>query len=130
LESQEEYNTKEKREQITELIISYRNLENTLDLSEFVNLEILYCSGNQLTDLRINNCLKLKKLQCGFNKLTSLDLSDLEGLEEIQCNDNYLTNFVYSILNPDKLTFLNISDNNLPKQDLSVFSKFTNLEEL
>ena len=38
LESQKEYNTKEKREQITELDISEKVLESSLDLTSFVNL--------------------------------------------------------------------------------------------
>jgi len=59
-----------------------------------------------------------------------LDLTGLEKLEEIQCYDNYLTGFDYSSLNPDKLTFLNISANDLSEQDCSVFSQFANLETL
>jgi len=42
----------------------------------------------------------------------------------------YLETFDYSSLNPEKLTELNITANKLPKQDLTVFSKFTNLETL
>jgi len=59
-----------------------------------------------------------------------LDLTGLEKLEEIKCYDNYLTSFDYSTLNPEKLTYLNISDNNLPEQDLTIFSQFTKLETL
>jgi len=78
----------------------------------------------------LSNCRKLKTLNCGFNKLTNLDLTGLDELKEINCNDNYLASFNYSVLNPNTLAYLNISDNNLSEQDLSIFSKFTNLEIL
>jgi len=80
--------------------------------------------------LDLSNCIQLKALSCGFNKLTNLDLNGLKQLERIDCNDNLLVNFDYSTLNPDTLTYLNISDNNLSAQDLSTFSKLTNLELL
>jgi hypothetical protein len=59
-----------------------------------------------------------------------LDLTGLTELEVVECPDNYLDNFDYFSLNPNKLTYLNISDNNLPERNLSVFSKFIKLEEL
>jgi len=101
-----------------------------LDLSNFINLERLDCCDNQLTSLNLSNCRQLKYLDCGFNKLTNLDLTGLKELKEIECNDNYLTSLDYALLNPQQLTYLNISDNNLPEQDLSVFSRFTNLKQL
>jgi len=130
LESQEAYNTKEKRAETIELGISNEFLGNELNLSDFVNLEVLDCSNNQLTNLNLNNCQKLKEIKCSFNKLTNLDLTGLGELEIINCNDNYLSNFEYSVPNPDKLIDLDIRDNNLPKQDLKVFTKFINLKTL
>jgi len=142
LESQEEYNTKEKRAQVKKLNISgfdwnnwkenpnWNKLEGELDLSDFINLETLNCSFNQLTNLNLSSCQKLKVFDCGFNKLTNLDLSNLTQLESIECYDNYLTSFDYSSLNPNKLTHLNITGNKLPEQDLTVFTRFINLETL
>ncbi|CAI2168951.1 2370_t:CDS:2 [Funneliformis geosporum] len=148
---QAEYNTKEKRALIKELDITYKNLAGELDLSDFVNLEELYCEVNNLTNLNINNCRNLRKLDCCVNQLVNLNLINLSNLEEVYCNaneliklelnnlpnlkvlrcrDNYLTSLNYSVLNLTKLTDLRISNNNLKEQDLAVFSKFTNLESL
>ena len=88
---------------------NWEKLKGHLDLTDFTNLE---------------------ELDCGQNQITSLNLNGLTQLEKLYCYDNYLTSFDYSSLNPKKLTYLNISDNNLPAQDLSVFSKLTNLQLL
>ena len=85
LESQAEYNTKEKRGKITELDISNQNLAGKLDLNEFINLEKLNCSRNQLTSINLDNCKKLREINCGYNKLTGLDLTGLNELEQIKC---------------------------------------------
>jgi Leucine-rich repeat (LRR) protein len=58
-------------------------------------------------------------------------VNNLAMLEELNCCGNYLTdlNFLNN-LNPEKLTNLSLRNNNFPEQDLSVFSKFINLEGL
>src|SRR3954470_23320422 len=94
---------KEKRSKVRELFISGKELESSLDLRDFCNLE---------------------KLDCSFNQLTNLNLTNLTELERFECSDNYLNDLDYSFLNSDKLTFLNVSNNNLAKSDSSVFSRF------
>ena len=106
LESQEEYNTKEKRGKVKELDISKKELEGDLDLNDFINLEKLNCPYNQLTTVNLSNCMQLKVLNCGSNKLTNLDLTKSRELERISCNDNYLNSFDYLSLNPEKLIWV------------------------
>jgi len=101
-----------------------------LDLNDFVNLEVLDCSNNQLTELKLGNCLQLRLINCSFNKLTTLDLTNLTKLEMIDCADNYLTELNYSSLNSAKLTYLNINNNSFHQQNLSCFSHLVNLEML
>jgi len=90
----------------------------------------LVCSHNQLTNLNIKNCPKLRRVVCNSNQLVNLDLIGLNELEVIDCSDNFLTDLDYSILDPAKLICLNISNNNLSKQNLSIFSQFVNLKVL
>ncbi|CAG8460961.1 16956_t:CDS:2 [Gigaspora margarita] len=129
LESQEEYNTEEKRGKVKELDISKKDLEGALDLSDFINLEKLNCACNQLSAVNLSNCSQLKYFDCSFNKLINLNLVGLNQLKKISCNDNYLTSIDYYSINFN-LTYLNVSNNNLSEQDLSIFSKLTNLEFL
>lgn len=105
----ERYPTRERKEEVSVLDIRRQDLEGKLDLSEFINLEILNCSEN---------------------KLTELDLHNLTQLEILVCRDNHLTNINYPFTNPEKLFYLSIRNNNLQKQGLSVFDKFVNLKEL
>ncbi|CAG8707802.1 38910_t:CDS:10 [Gigaspora margarita] len=115
-----EYNTKEKKERITELDISKKDLEDSLDLSDFVNLKKLDFNSNKLTNLNLSKCDKLTELYCSNNKLVELDLTGLTKLERISCSNNHLTNIVYPN-EAEQLTYLNIKNNNLTEQDLSVF---------
>ncbi|CAG8835943.1 26187_t:CDS:2, partial [Racocetra persica] len=104
--SQEKYNTKEKRAETKELYIRHQDLEGDLNLSDFVNLEKLDCSHNQITHLEITDCTNLKKLDCSNNQLTNLDLT-----------------------NNKKLEILDIRINNFSKkQDLTFLSHLVNLE--
>jgi len=121
---------KEKRKNITNLDIKKKNLEGELDLNSFTELEYLNCSGNQLTFLSLDNCPKLKEIWCHDNLLTKLDLTNYRNLERFQCCNTYLQELDLSVFQPEKLVQLSIGENNLPKQDLSVLSKFVNLEVL
>lgn len=101
---------KEQRSFVFHLPIQQRNLEGLLDLSDFVNLEDLNCS---------------------FNQITTLNLTGLTKLEFIACSENFLTSLDFiSTLNPEKLTVLHVNDNDILNQDLSSFSRFVNLEQL
>ncbi|CAG8822982.1 9600_t:CDS:2, partial [Racocetra persica] len=73
---------KETRSDVTRLDISNKELEEELDLTDFINLEWLNCQG------------------------------------------------IASLENSEKLRECYLSDNNFFQQDLSTFSKFTNLEKL
>jgi len=100
---------KNQRNQIIKLHISNRDLEGSLELSDFVNLERLDCSYNKLVNLKITNCPNISYFGIWANKITSFD---------------------FTSLNPQTLTYLFICDNNFSRQDLSVFSKFVNLIDL
>ncbi|CFW92699.1 protein of unknown function (L domain-like) [endosymbiont DhMRE of Dentiscutata heterogama] len=87
------------------------NLEGYLNLKKFTNLEKLICDNNKLDRIKLKKCQELKILSCQGNLLTSLDF-----LSQLPC--------------PEKLVYLDISNNNIASSDLSVFSRFTNLETL
>ena len=116
------------RDEIEKLRIDNENLEETLDLSDFKNLEELSCIDNFLTNLKVNNCLKLKEIYCSNNQLTTINLGNLAELEGLTCFNNYLTQIIYPT-NPERLTELLIFGNKV-NSDLSIFFHLTNLKKL
>jgi len=102
-------------------------LVGVLDLSDFANLEKLNCSNNELTALKLDNCLKLKKLDCSNNDFPDQDLSifkEMINLEKLKVGntrqariDRGIFNRFYGSLKPlkdlIKLNELDISNTNL-----------------
>ena len=130
LESQTKYNTKAKREQITRLDIIWKELEGSLDLTDFVNLERLECHHNQLTSLNLSKSVNLTKLGCYWNNLTQLILPTPNNLEWLFCWGNLLTDLNWSALNGETLTFLILENNNFSPQDLNCLANLTQLKKL
>lgn len=120
---------KDQRSRIRVLDVGNKNLESELDLSDFIDLEELNCSHNQLTSLKLDNFRKLKKLICDHNRLVQLGLINLGYLKELICWDNYLQDLKLPS-QTDQLINIAMGENNLPKQDLSMFSQFINLKHL
>jgi len=110
LESQKKYNTKEKRKRITYLNIQAERLEGDLDLSDFINLEEINCTSNQITSLGVSRNAKLKGIYCNRNNFTSLG-------------------FLKNLPKPEKLIGLHIKNNNL-NSTLKDLRDLVNLEQL
>ena len=93
------------------------NLLNSLDVSNLINLEDLYCSNNSLSSLNLLSNTNLNYLECANNNLASLDLHNNTKLTDLRCNDNGLNTLNLSS-NP-KISILNCSNNNLTSLDLA-----------
>ncbi|WNE40000.1 MAG: Serine/threonine-protein kinase PknD [Mycoplasmataceae bacterium] len=142
-------NYQKKRNEVNKLLIN-NNLFSSLNLNDFKNLKELSCPNNQLTELILCGLENLELLYCKSNKLGTLDLSKNYNLKVVDCSENKLTKLLLSKKNKivrlncksnfltdlnslhlsTSLRFLNIGDNNFPKQKLNLFSQLNNLEEL
>ena len=116
------------KESIKELNIEEKNLQGSLDLSDFVNLNYLNCYNNELTSLNLSSCIKLEAIECHKNQLTNLDLSDCSSLTRLNCYDNKLTNLALP-KDANSLKGLSSYNNNL-HQDLTFLKGAVNLEGL
>jgi len=105
-------------------------LEGRLSLQGFVNLKVLDCSLQQLTELDVEDCSKLKLLDCHSNRLIKIKLPNLSSLIMLNCSNNYLVEIDFLAFDSKQLINLSINDNNFPTQCLNVFSGFTNLRIL
>lgn len=83
-ESHSVNNFGKKRNEITKLYISYRELQGTLKLDDFVNLKELWFYHNQLTSLDLNQNSKLEVLDIKDNNFFEQDLSFLGHLVNLK----------------------------------------------
>ena len=123
-------------EAIINLGVSFRDISDMTKIEAFVNLESLYCIGNQLTNLDVSNCSSLTLLDCGFNQLINLDLSSNSDLTVLYCGWNQLVNLDVSnseyLVNLDcgfnQLTNLDMSNNTLLNELYCGWNLLSNLE--
>jgi Leucine-rich repeat (LRR) protein len=66
------------------------NRISQLDVSKNVNLITLYCDNNQLSELSVSNNLLLQNLFCYKNEIEELDLSSNTDLLRLNCYGNDL----------------------------------------
>jgi len=99
------------RKYVKELNIVGKNLERTLDLSDFIDLEKLDCSLNKITTLILNNNPQLNIIFCQNNQIVNVD-------------------FLTQLSNPHELEKLLIYNNNIQPTNIEVFSKLSNIKRL
>ncbi|CAG8557469.1 325_t:CDS:2 [Racocetra persica] len=128
------------KDEIIELDVSKKGLENSLNLNDFVKLRVLKCGNNKLTGLNVSGLVKLEVIECSNNLLTSesLRLSGLSRLETFLGKHNLFENLDF-FKSPENLRHLDLTDNNFHKREttlekesvgLDIFSNFVNLESL
>ena len=93
----------------------------TLDLSEFVNLEFLDCSGNGITSLILPDSDNLFSFYCNNNSIKTLDLSGFTDLHYLDCSNNGMTSLV--LPNNNRLYNLVMNGNNISTFDISNYSR-------
>ncbi|WNE40369.1 MAG: Chromosome partition protein Smc [Mycoplasmataceae bacterium] len=99
------------RNQVTQLIISNKNLEGSLKIEGFIGLKVLACDRNQLTNLAIEDCPQLKIIICLENQLKQdlTTFAKLENLEYLYIENNDIFGSLQPLQNLTKLKYLNIS---------------------
>ncbi|KAF0420614.1 GTPase imap family member 7-like [Gigaspora margarita] len=84
-------------------------------------------------ELFLNRFEKLLEMELSDNDITKLDVSDCYDLEKLIVANNSLTRLLNNprdIINPGKITYLNMMNNNISEVNLSYFHRFSNLEYL
>lgn len=95
------------------------NVTSLTGIEYFTALQILYCTGTQMTVLDLSHCTALTTLECFDNaSLATLDVSGCKALTSLNCNGNKITSLQLSELTA--LTSLNCSWNALTSLDVSM----------
>jgi len=108
----------EQRNQVKFLEISGKGLRGWLDLTDFVNLEELYCYDNQLTGIKFADSVldKLRVLHVGNNHFPPQDLSLFSHfikLEVLNLGNSNFTGSLKVLKNLTNLRSLDISDTDI-----------------
>jgi Leucine-rich repeat (LRR) protein len=111
----DDYVLTENIKKVTELKLDEENIKDLTGIEDFVALEELYCSKNQLTHLDVSKNTALKKLWCYDNQLTRLDVSKNRALVKLNCINNNLTSI--DVSKNAALTFLGCDNNQLTHFD-------------
>ena len=85
--------------QIKFLKIDSANISSLEGISSFVNLKLLKCVNNQLTNLDVSSLSNLEFLFCYQNDITTLNVSGLTNLKYFDCATNLLTSLDITNLN-------------------------------
>lgn len=102
---------------ITELDVSYSEIEDLTGIEDFGALTELNCFLNELTNLDVSQNTNLIELDCARNYLTNLDLTQNTDLTRLICWNNNLTSL--NLSQNVSLTSLNCSGNDFADLDLS-----------
>jgi uncharacterized repeat protein (TIGR01451 family) len=124
---------------VKELSLSSASIESLEGIESFINLDKLYCNGNQIdtfnanlpqltflncdfngmTQLELDGLPALKSLSCNINQLTTLDLSSVPNLQFIQCEANLLTALDFS---QQTMTGIDCAGNQLTQLSIGNFA--------
>lgn len=102
---------------ITELDVSSSNIQDLTGIEDFLALEVLEASANNLTHLDLSNNLELRVLHLAINQLNSLDISNNSKLEYLRVHTNQLT--VLDVSQNPLLYYLSCGWNLLDELDIS-----------
>ena len=104
---------------ITELYLSYYDIEDLTGIEYFSGLKTLYADNNKLTKLDLSKNKALTQISCNHNQITEINLASCTELVKVEFFNNPLTRLDLSTLtkladldigNVDKLTYLNVSN--------------------
>ena len=111
---------------VAHLDLQNKNITSLAGIEYFTDLEVLYCSGNQLTTLDVTKLTSLMYLVCNDNQLTALDVTGLTSLTVLDCRGNQLT--ALDVTGLTNLTTLICSGNQLTALDVTKLTNLTNLK--
>jgi Leucine-rich repeat (LRR) protein len=120
---------KKEVESIKSLNVRGLKIQSLKGVEEFLSLEELDCSNNQLMRLYLSQNKKLTTIYCARNELQALDVSDNVNLHTLDCSHNHIV--VLNLLNNEMLEVLKCTDNPLiiinvwPGFNLEAYSKWT-----
>jgi Secretion system C-terminal sorting domain len=94
--------------------VSNANISDLTGIDAFGNIQILNCSGNQLTQLDVSGRAQLLTLYCNNNQISDLNITNCPNLDNFDCSNNLIpsldftgtTQFAFFYCNNNSITDL------------------------
>ena len=112
---------------VTNLDVRNKSITSLIGIKDFINLSMLRCNDNIITDLDVSGMTQLKYLYCENNNINNLNISGLTNLWELITSNNPLSTPTLDLHESPDLYYLVCQNNGLT--DLNI-SGLTNLETL
>ena len=110
----------------TSITCADRSISSLKGIEYFVNVQLIDCSGYNLTQLDVSKNTALEDLLCSENNLTQLDVSKNIYLRILSCDRNVqVTGYNGTITYPDSST----SENRLDEESLPIADDFSDFEK-
>lgn len=111
---------------LTTLNLHNKGINDLTGIEDFLALETLTITANNLTTINLSNNLALETLECSANQLTSLDISQNLDLTVLKCNDNPIGNL--DVSQNINLTHIECIDIDISSLDISQNTMLQSLE--
>ena len=102
---------------VTDLDVSFNNINDLTGIEDFISLNRLNCNGNQITNIDVSANTSLSFLFCNNNYLTNLDLTQNTNLIQLEFYNNQL--ITLDVSNNTDLELLKCIGNQLTSLDVS-----------
>ena len=102
---------------VTYLNVYNKNISNLTGIEDFINLDVLKCRNNNLTNLNLSENTLLTEVDCGGNDINSLAFYSNPLLERVSCFSNEMSSLNVKY-NP-ALNYLNCANNDLTALNVS-----------
>ncbi|EIA07528.1 T9SS type A sorting domain-containing protein [Flavobacterium frigoris] len=77
--------------QVSQLNVTNASITSLVGITNFINLNIFYCSENSLSSINLSGLVNLYFLDCSNNTISTLDVSSLRSFQSLICSNNNLS---------------------------------------
>jgi Leucine-rich repeat (LRR) protein len=111
---------------ITELYVSYRNIQDLTGLQAFKNLTTFIAEGNQISSFSVDSIPLLSNINVRANNMNDITMSKYKALVQVDISDNNISELDLSENNA--IAYLKINKNNLTALNLDSLAELMELD--
>lgn len=99
--------------QVKSLDLSFSNISSMVEITDFINLEMLACNNNNINKLYLSSMNSIKWVNASYNNLNNGGISVGPNIEYIDLHNVSLSPGELNLSNKNKLSYLNLQNSNI-----------------